>query len=132
MAHNRKLVLGGVGLTLARVRSKWSISALNRVRDELEKELIQSSFLNDAPFRWVGVMIRKGLVDETEPHYEKIDQKDGELPLAIEVDVHRLLDVSEEEMVAVYRKATLLALVDAGEKYQRPTARLRELLEELR
>ena len=77
-------------------------------------------------------MIRKGLVDETEPHYEKIDQKDGELPLAIEVDVHRLLDVSEEEMVAVYRKATLLALVDAGEKYQRPTARLRELLEELR
>ena len=32
-------------------------------------------------------------------------------------------------MVAVYRKATLLALVHAGEKYQLPTERLRSLLE---
>lgn len=129
MAHNRKLAIGGVSLTMARIRPvKQNIAAANRVRDELERELIESGFFERAPFRWVGLMIRYGLVDETEPHYEKINQKHGDLPLAIEIDVHRLLGASEDEMAAVYRKAALLALVDAGEKYQLPTQRLRELL----
>lgn len=41
--------------------------ALSRVRDELESELIKSGYLADAPFQWVGLIIRYGLVDETKP-----------------------------------------------------------------
>jgi hypothetical protein len=102
---------------------------MDRVRDELEQEIVHSGYLENAPFKWVGLIIREGLKDEIEPHYDKIDQSDGELPLAIEIDVHRLLGASEDDMTAVYRGATLLALLDAGEKYQRPVQRLRELLE---
>ena len=68
-------------------------------------------------------------MDETEPHYEKINAKHGDLPLAIEIDVHRLLGVSEDEMAAVYRKATLTALAHAGERYGLPVERLRSLLD---
>lgn len=129
MAHNRKLVIGGVALTKARVPAKPMAAAANRVRDELEEEVIRSGYLDGAPFRWVGLIIREGLVDETEPHYEKINAKHGDLPLAIEIDVHRLLGVSEDEMATVYRKATLIALIHAGERYGLPVTRLQSLLE---
>ena len=128
MSHSRKLVLSGVALTKARIEAKQNAAAANRVRDELEQELIASDFLKMAPFRWVGLVIRYGLKDENEPHYYKIDQKHGDLPLAIEVDTHRLLEASEDEMAAVYRKATLTALIHAGEKYHLPVDRLRSLL----
>jgi hypothetical protein len=129
MGHNRKLVLSGIGLTIAKLPTKKSLAALTRVRDELEQEIIRSGYLTNAPFVWVGISIRKGLVDETEPHYDEIDANDGELPLAIEIDTHRLLDATEDEMVAVYRRATLLALLHAGARYQLRTERLRLLAE---
>jgi hypothetical protein len=128
MAHNRKLVLSGIALTKARIPPRPNAAAANRIRDELEQEVIQSGYLEAAPFKWVGLSIRYGLVDEVAPHYDKIDPADGELPLAIEIDVHRLLGVSEDEMAAVYRKATLMALVHAGEKYGLNVVRMKELL----
>jgi len=129
MAHNRKLVLSGVALTKARVPAKPMAAAANRVRDELEQEVIRSGFLDGAPFQWVGLIIREGLVDEAEPHFQKVNAKHGDLPLAIEIDVHRLLGVSEDEMAAVYRKATLMALVHAGDKYGLNVTRLKEILQ---
>lgn len=129
MAHNRKLVLSGIAMTMARIPSKRSIVAMTEVRNELEKEMINSGYIEKAPFCWIGLSIRKGLIDENEPHYDKIDPKDGELPLAIEIDTHRLLNADDRGMAAVYRKATLIALVHAGEKYKLPIDRLRSLLE---
>jgi hypothetical protein len=129
MAHNRKLVLSGVALTKARIPPKSNAAAANRVRDELEQEVIQSGYLEGAPFKWVGLIIRYGLVDETEPHYQTINAEHGDLPLAIEIDVHRLLGVTEDEMAKVYRKATLISLVHAGRRYGLPVDRLRSLLE---
>ena len=128
MAHNRKLVLGGVALTNARVPAKPMAAAANRVRDELEQEIIEAGYLDGAPFKWVGLIIREGLIDEVEPHYENINMKHGDLPIAIEIDVNRLLGVSENEMAAVYRRATLMALVHAGQRYDLPVARLQSLL----
>lgn len=130
MAHNRKLVLSGIALTKARIPPKLNGAVANRVRDDLEHEIIQSSYLVNAPFKWVGLSIRYGLVDEAEPHYDKIDPKDGELPLAIEIDTHSLLDTTEDEMVAVYRKATLIALAHAGKKYGLAMDRIGKLLAE--
>lgn len=129
MAHNRKLVLSGIALTKARIPPKPNALAANQVRDELEGEIIASGYLEAAPFKWVGLSVRYGLVDEAEPHYDKIDPADGELPLAIEIDVHRLLDGSVDEMARVYRKATLIALVHVGARYRLPIGRLESLLE---
>jgi hypothetical protein len=131
MAHDRKLALSGVALTMARIPAKKNASAATRARDDLEQEIIQSGYLENAPFKWVGLSIRYGLVNETKPHYYKIDIRDGELPLAIEIDVNRLLDVTEEEMVVVYRKTTLIALAHAGKKYGLNTSRIDQLLAEM-
>lgn len=128
MAHNRKLVLSGIALTKARIPPKPNAAAANRVRDELEQEILQFEYLENAPFNWVGLSIRYGLVDEAEPHYDKIDPVDGELPLAIEIDTHRLLNATEDEMASVYRKAILVALVHAGNKYGLKIDRMRDLL----
>lgn len=130
MAHNRKLVLSGIALTKARIPAKENGAAATRVRDELELEMIRSGYLDNAPFEWIGLIIRYGLVDEVSPHYQSINAKHGDLPLAIEIDVHRLLDVTEDEMAAVYRKATLIALSHAGEKYGLNTSRINQLLSE--
>lgn len=131
MGHNRKLVLSGVALTKARLPVRQNGAAANCVRDELEAELIDSNYLEGAPFSWVGLIIRYGLKDEAIPHYQPINMNHGDLPLAIEVDVHRLLSVSEEQMVQVYREATLRALIHAGNKYRLPVGRLETLLEDL-
>lgn len=131
MAHNRKLVLGSVGLTMARVNAKLAGPVMDIVRDDLEREVIASGYLENAPFKWVELIIREGLVDRMKPSYQKINAKHGDLSLAIEIDVHRLLEASEEQMAKVYRKATLLALVHAGEKYNLPTGRLKHLLDML-
>lgn len=92
--------------------------------------MTDSRYLDNAPCSWIGLSIRKGLVDESDPHYFKIDRNDGECPLAIEIDTRRLLNATEEEMVAVYRKAMLTALIHAGRKYELPFERLEILLED--
>ncbi|UNU42291.1 hypothetical protein EAO27_05895 [Sphingopyxis sp. YF1] len=129
MPHDRKLVLGGVSLTLAKIRpASANSAAASRVRDDLEREMVASGYLEGAPFKWVSLIVRYGLVDEPEPSYGAINQKHGDLPLAIEVDVQNLLGVSEDDMALVYRRATLAALIHAGEKYGLKTDALRALL----
>ena len=102
--------------------------AAGAARNDLEREMIESGYLDGAPFKWIGLIVREGLVDESAPHYQVIDRSDGELPLAIELDTHRLLGASLEEMTRVYRQTVLLALVHVAEKYGLKGDRMRELL----
>lgn len=122
MAHNRKLVIGVVSLTIAKIRG--DIPILSEVRDELEQLLIQSNYLDGAPFKWVGMILRYGLKNDASPVYEKINSKHGDLPLAIEIDTHELIGASKEQMKHIFTKATLIALIDAGRKYNLPVAAL--------
>jgi len=61
MAHNRKLVIGGVALVKARLKN--DVQAMSAVRDELEKLLLDCDFFAAAPFKWIGLIIRFGLED---------------------------------------------------------------------
>ncbi len=130
MAHNRKLVLAGVALTKAKLPAKQTALAMGQARDEIEQEVISSDYLKTAPFKWVGLVIREGLKDELQPHYKKIDVDDGELPVAIEIDTHRLLGATADQMKAIYRRASLIALAHAGEKYGLKATRINQLLSE--
>ncbi len=56
--HGRKLVLSGIAMTRAR-NPKDDVKVLSEVRDELERTLVESRFLEDAPFSWVGISIEK-------------------------------------------------------------------------
>ena len=42
MGHKRKLVIGGIALTEARIPVKLAGPAMERTRDDLEKEMIES------------------------------------------------------------------------------------------
>lgn len=127
--HNRKLGLVGVSLTKART-NRHDVQALTAVRDELEQIMKCSGYLDGTPFEWVTVAVRYGLVDNTEPTYQAINKKYGDLPLAIEVDTHRLMESDFEQLKSIFRKAVLLALVHAGRKYGRPIDALEKALAE--
>ena len=128
--HGRRLALCAVALTMQRESPHDTQAALS-VRDELEKVMIDSGYLTGAPFSWVGLSVRYGLVDEKEPHYQGIDKKDGELALAIEIDIQGKRYASLEEMTNIFKRATLIALIHAGKKYDRPVKALEDMLENL-
>ena len=91
MAHNRKLVLSGISLTMARP-NRYDLDVMGEVMDELEEAMIASGYLDNAPFTWVGLLLRHGLKYEEIPHYQRINKKYGDLPLAIELDTHDLIE----------------------------------------
>jgi hypothetical protein len=124
MAHNRKLVLSAVSLVKARVRGDGQ--AMTQVRDELERVLIEAGWFPGAPFNWVGMILRYGLKTEEEPHFKPVDRKDGELPLAIEVDTHRILEVQKEpERLRAFIKAVVVrCLLSVARRYKLPAERL--------
>jgi hypothetical protein len=124
MAHNRKLVLGGVALVKARLKN--DCQAMVRVCDELEPILISSGWFPAAPFRWVGLIIRYGLKTESEPHFQRISKKHGDLPIAIEIDTDHLLDIhtEPERLKAFFKRVTIDCLLSVGRRYGLPTETL--------
>ena len=128
--HNRKLGLNGVALTKQR-NNRHDTKALTEVRDEIEKVIIDSQYLEGAPFSWVTVAVRYGLKVDDKPSYQAVNKKYGDLPLSIEVDTHELIDASLEELKLIFKRAVLKALVHAGKKFERPTEPLEQVLESL-
>ncbi len=121
--HGRKLAFIGIALTKAR-NPKDSIKALSEVRDELERILIESRFFEKAPFSWVGISIRYGIKDEAKPHFQSICKKDGELPLAIEIETAQMQGISLASLKTLLKSAALKALISAAERYDCPSTDL--------
>jgi hypothetical protein len=122
--HGRKLVLGAVALTNAkfgiaqgRIRKKEYFEAVNEARNRIEQLIIADHFFQSKPFSWVGLIIRQGLKNDGLPEFQGIDEKHGDLELAIEIDTNELIDSSAVEIQRVFEIATLNALVSAGVKY---------------
>ena len=128
--HNRKLGLCGAAMTTARV-PRFDIQVMTSVRDELETIMIDSGYLNGAPFEWVTISLRYGLKVEDAPHYEPINEEFGDLPLAIELDTNELRSCDRDEMQVLFTIATLKSLIHAGNKFELPTEALESRLEEL-
>jgi hypothetical protein len=128
--HNRKLGLSGAAMTTARIPG-FSIQVGGIVRDDLEAIMIESDYLDGAPFEWVTISLRYGLKNEDEPHYEAINKDYGDLPLAIELDTHELRGSDREEMRFLFTKAALKALIHAGKKFGLQTSALETRLDEL-
>lgn len=118
MGHNRKLVLGGVALVRARLPN--DVQALSNVRDELEAMLIETRFLDGAPFKWISLIIKYGLEDASAPVYKKISVRHGDLPLSIEIDTQRIVGASVEETAQVFCRAATAALRHVAKKYNLP------------
>lgn len=118
MTHNRKLVIGGVALVKARLKGTGAVMV--SICDELEPMLIESGFIAEAPFGFVNLIIRYGLKDQWVPEYQKINERYGDLPVTIEVDVSGLVGASVHAIRAKFRAATLEALIQVATKYALP------------
>lgn len=127
MGHNRKLVLTGVALTKAR-NNKHGIPVMTEIRDKLEQIVIENKLFEKAPFKWVGITLRYGLKQDEEPTYFEIDKKDGELPVAIELDTHELRTATRDELKQYVMKATLRSLIHIGKKFSLPVNEFEGLL----
>ncbi|MGF1751950.1 Imm39 family immunity protein [Vibrio cionasavignyae] len=130
MAHNKKLVLGGVSLTKERP-NRFAMQVMTEIRDELELLIINSGFLIGAPFIWIGLILRYGLVSADKPMYQKINEKHGDLPVSIELDTNELSSATKSELKRIMKKATLVALIDIANKYELKAEEFKKSLIEL-
>ena len=93
--------------------------------------MIESGYLEGAPFSWVTIAVRYGLKNDDKPSYQAINKKYGDLPLAIEVDTYELIGASLDDLKFIFGKAVLKALIHAGEKFERPVGSLEKMLSSL-
>jgi hypothetical protein len=128
--HNRKLGLLEVSLTKARIHKEAGI-ALDCLRDEIESLMIESGYLTDAPFSWVTLCIRYGMKTENEPHFQSINKKYGDLPLAIEVETAIIQSLGPVQLKIFFKRSVLRSLIAAGHRFNRPVSKLIDLLNTL-
>jgi hypothetical protein len=131
MAHNRKLVLGAVALTAAR-NNQHDIEVMGTIMDEIEPVMASTGYLDNAPFKWVGLILRYGLKNDDKPSYQRINKKHGDLPVAIELDTHELRHASRDELKELFVIATLKVLVDVAKQYALPHERFEKMLRDMR
>jgi hypothetical protein len=125
MAHNRKIVFSGVALVMGLLDN--DLRCMRQIKDALEALMINSGYLDGAPFKWVGLIFRYGLKNEKVPHYQRINKKWGDLPLAIELDMRVLMTADEEDpelLKEYFEIAALDSLIHAGKKYKLNTIEL--------
>ncbi len=103
-------------------------------RDKIRQLLTGIKFLDNAPFTWVGLMYRYGEKNVFEPEYDKIDKKDGELPIAIEIASEWIeyASFNDETMLEqIFESTALIALIHVGKKYKLPIEGLEARLKEI-
>lgn len=108
--------------------NRYDVAVGMEVRDELEQVMLQTGFLDSAPFEWIGITLRYGLKYDEEPVYQSIDKRYGDLSLAIELDTHDIQHASREELKEIFTIATLKVLVHVARKYGLPGERFAEML----
>ena len=131
-AQNRRLLIGGVALTMGRLKNDGL--AMVEVCDELGPILESMGYVEKAPFKYVSLIIRYGLVNNTRPEYQRIIKKYGELPIAIELDMGMLKNankIGKERLKTVFTIAAVEALIDVGRKYGLPTWDLVQMRKQL-
>lgn len=130
MARDRKLAIGAVALTTVR-NNRLEGVVMQEVVREVEKVMEATNYLQGAPFKWITLVFRYGLKNEEKPHYQRINQKYGDLPIAIEVDARELYEANHDELKRLLTIAVLKTLIDIGKKYDLATAELESWLDVL-
>ncbi len=119
--HNRKFVPGGVALVKGRLR--YGLDAMDQ--DGIEALILkQNGFLENAPFKWVGLIYRYGIKNTLKPYYQRINQKYGDIPVAIEIKMEILQaadQISVDLLRDIFTVGALECLIDIGRKYKLPT-----------
>lgn len=117
---DRKIVYSGIDLVGASMSQDLRI--MEELMDFFDPIILNSGYLENAPFFWIGLIFRYGLKNENIPHYQRINKKYGDLPLALELDMRVLLTADETDpnflLKSFFEIATLDSLIHAGKKYK--------------
>jgi len=128
--HSTRFGYMAVSLTQHKLGKSWA-RILDNLKQEIEPVVINSGYLEGAPFSWIGIAILYGLRYDKVPEYEPIDKTYGDLPMNMEIDVRDIVEASDEDIYYVFKYTSLLALIHAGRKYDRPISVFVDMLEEL-
>jgi hypothetical protein len=119
--HDRKMVFGMVDLVKGRVRND---RVCIPVREFLEKLIVNTGFLKEAAFLWIGVIFRYGIKNDLKAEFQRINKKYGDLSIALELDMEILqwADRNNLDLLRdIFMIASLEALLHIGKKYKLPT-----------
>ena len=120
MAHNRKFVPGYIFYVRGHL---MNIKKTACIHNDLEKIVVESGMLENAPFKWIGLMYRFGTKNILKPSYMRVSKKDGELPLAVEIkfEILRWADhYNVPFLIEIFMIAGLEALLHVCDKYKLP------------
>lgn len=124
IVENRRPI-GFIGVALIKGKLRQTGKALISTRDAVEAFIIkQLHFFDDAPFKWVGLAYRYGTRNHLKPYYQKINQKYGDIPVAIELNMEVLQAadrISLDLLRDIFTVGALECLIDIGRKYKLPT-----------
>jgi ribosomal protein S27AE len=116
MAHNRKYVPGSIDLLKGRVLHDGELWN----QDGIEKLITDSGMLENAPFKWIGLIYRYGTKNMLAPEYQRISKKWGDIPVAIELKMEILEWADRNNLKLLYdifMIGALEAIIHIGKKY---------------
>lgn len=114
----RNLVVGGVSLIKCRARSFGP--AIMEARNTIEAELDRNSYLSNAPFRTVSLILRFSNYDNPIPEIGEVDIGRSLLPVAIYINA-RHLETLNSQVMAEYMKILMIdVLCDVAANFDLP------------
>jgi hypothetical protein len=110
-----------VAVALVKGRIK---NGLNSMPDEeIELLLRENPFLEAAPFTWIALIYRYGIKNNLQVDFQRINKKDGDLPIALELDMNILKWADQHNLDLlkdIFMVAALEALLQVCDKYKLP------------
>lgn len=117
-------MLSGVALVPGRVRN--TLPLMEEIREQFESAMTREDFLANAPFAWIGLVLRYGHENADAPHIHSINEDYGDLPVAIEVDMKQLHGATKEDVRQHFIAAMQRTLSAVGLQYSLPVDRLEQ------
>ncbi|EKZ97724.1 hypothetical protein D769_18758 [Cupriavidus sp. HMR-1] len=120
MQTERALLVGAVSLVKHRFRGEGQM--VLAVRDEIDAAMKQNGFLTGAPFKTVSVIIRYADQDNMRTEIGRINQRNGIIPVAVQVNITRLSAMGAVELQQAFRKLLIEVLCDVAANFDLPYA----------
>ncbi len=89
---------------------------------EASKQINLLNFsLSNMPFSWIGLICRLGIKNDLKIEFQRINKKDGDLPIALELDMNILKWADQHNLALlkdIFMIAALEALLQVCDKYK--------------
>lgn len=92
------------------------------VRDEIDAAMKRTGFLTGAPFMTVSLIIRYADQDDMRTEIGRVNQRNGVIPVAVQVNITRLSAMGAVELQQAFHKLLIEVLCDVAANFDLPYA----------